>query len=160
MGSPASSGSRPGRPCRARTLAGHPHLHPGVLTTLLWSFSRNLAARFTGVGELREPGAATWALTLLLGASITSMVTGRAVGAHPPLVVGTRGIMVVVAMNVLTLRRLRTRARNDRFQLGAEGGSSTAGAGIWNLRDLRVMSCCPDISAGAARFRHIPKKRL
>jgi nitrite reductase (NO-forming) len=87
----------------------------GVLTTLLWSFSRNFAARFTGVGDLREPVAATWALTLLLGASITSMVTGRAVDAHWPLVIGTLGIMVVVAMNVVTLRRLRARARNDRF---------------------------------------------
>jgi hypothetical protein len=87
----------------------------GVLTTLLWSFSRNLAARFTGAGDLREPVAATWALTLLLAASITSMVTGRAIDAHGPLVVGTVGIMVVVAMNVLTLRRLRARARNDRF---------------------------------------------
>ena len=45
----------------------------GVLTILLWSFSRNFAARFTGAGDLREPVAVTWALTLLLGASITSM---------------------------------------------------------------------------------------
>jgi hypothetical protein len=87
----------------------------GVLTTLLWSFSRNFAARFTGVGDLCEPVAATWALTLLLGASITSMVTGRALEAHWPLVIGTLGIMVVVAMNVVTLRNLRARARNDRF---------------------------------------------
>jgi hypothetical protein len=87
----------------------------GVLTTLLWSFSRNFAARFTGAGDLPEPVATTWALTLLLGASITSMVTGRALDAHWPLVVGTLGIMVVVATNVVTLRRLRARARNDRF---------------------------------------------
>jgi hypothetical protein len=87
----------------------------GVLTTLLWSFSRNFAARFTGAGDLREPVAVTWGLTLVLGASITAMVTGRAVGAHWPLVIGTLGSMVVVAMNVGTLRRLRARARNDRF---------------------------------------------
>jgi hypothetical protein len=37
-----------------------------VLTTLLWSFSRNFAARFTGAGDLREPVAATWALTFVL----------------------------------------------------------------------------------------------
>lgn len=87
----------------------------GVLTTLLWSFSRNFAARFTGGGDLHEPVAMTWALTLLLGASITSMVTGRAIDAHWPLVMGTLGIMFVIAMNVVTLRRLRARARNDRF---------------------------------------------
>ncbi len=87
----------------------------GVLTTLLWSFSRNFAARFTGGGDLREPVAATWALALLLGASITSMVTGRAINAHWPLVIGTVGIMFVIAMNVVTLRRLRARAHNDRF---------------------------------------------
>ena len=87
----------------------------GVLTTLLWSFSRNFAARFTGAGDLREPMAVTWGLTLLLGVSITAMVAGRAVGAHWPLVIGTLGSMVVIAMNVVTLRRLRARARNDRF---------------------------------------------
>ena len=87
----------------------------GVLTTLLWSFSRNFAARFTGVGDLREPVAATWGLTLLLGASITATVTGRAVGAHWPLVIGSSGIMLVIAANLVTLRRLRARARNDRF---------------------------------------------
>jgi hypothetical protein len=87
----------------------------GVLTTLLWSFSRNLAARFSGAGDLREPVAATWALTLLLGASITSMVTGRALDVHWPLVIGTLGIMTVIAMNIVTLRRLRGRAKNDRF---------------------------------------------
>jgi hypothetical protein len=87
----------------------------GVLTTLLWSFSRNFAARFTGAGDLREPVAATWALTFVLVGSITSMVTGRAFDAHWPLVIGTLGIMVVVAMNVVTLRRLRARAKNDRF---------------------------------------------
>lgn len=103
-----------------RALPGGPwlvtHLFTlGVLTTLLWSFSRNFAARFTGVGDLREPVAATWVLTFVLGASITSMVTGRALGAHWPLVIGTLGVMVVVASNVITLRRLRARARNDRF---------------------------------------------
>jgi hypothetical protein len=87
----------------------------GVLTTLLWSFSRNFAARFTCAGDLREPPAATWGLTLLLGASITAMVTGRAVHAHWPLVIGTVGSMAVIAMNLGTLRRLRARARNDRF---------------------------------------------
>jgi hypothetical protein len=87
----------------------------GVLTTLLWSFSRNFAARFTGAGDLREPMAVTWGLTLLLGVSITAMVAGRAAGAHWPLVIGTLGSMVVIAMNVVTLRRLRARARNDRF---------------------------------------------
>ena len=87
----------------------------GVLSILLWSFSRNFAARFTGAGDLRESVAVTWGLTLLFGASITSMVTGRAVGAHWPLVIGTVGSMVVVAMNVVTLRRLRADARNDRF---------------------------------------------
>ena len=87
----------------------------GVLTTLLWSFSRNFAARFTGAGDLRESVATTWGLALLLGASITAMVTGRAVGAHWPLVIGTVGSMIVIAMNVVTLRRLRARARNDRF---------------------------------------------
>ena len=87
----------------------------GVLSILLWSFSRNFAARFTGAGDLREPVAVTWGLTLLFGASITAMVTGRAVGAHWPLVIGTVGSMFVVAMNVVTLRRLRAEARNDRF---------------------------------------------
>jgi nitrite reductase (NO-forming) len=87
----------------------------GVLTTLLWSFSRNFAARFTGAGDLLEPMAVTWGLTLLLGVSITAMVAGRAVGAHWPLVIGTLGSMVVIAMNVVTLRRLRAHARNDRF---------------------------------------------
>lgn len=87
----------------------------GVLSILLWSFSRNFAARFTGAGDLREPMAASWGLTLLLGASITSMVTGRAIQAHWPLTIGTLGIMAVIVMNVVTLRRLRARARNDRF---------------------------------------------
>ena len=87
----------------------------GVLSVLIWSFSRNFAARFTGAGDLPERLGTTWALTLLLGASVTVMIGGRALGAHWPLVGGTAGVMVVIAANVLTLRRLRHRAKNERF---------------------------------------------
>ena len=87
----------------------------GVLSVLIWSFSRNFAARFTGAGDLPERLVTTWALTLLLGVSVTVMIGGRALGAHWPLVIGTAGVMLVVGANVLTLRRLRHRARNERF---------------------------------------------
>lgn len=87
----------------------------GVLSVLIWSFSRNFAARFTGAGDLRERPATTRALTALLAISIAVMITGRATHAHWPLVIGTVGILLVVGANVVTLRRLRYGAKNERF---------------------------------------------
>ncbi|MEX2548987.1 MAG: hypothetical protein WD638_02065 [Nitriliruptoraceae bacterium] len=87
----------------------------GVLTTAIWGFSLHLAARFTGTAA-HAPGLRTrGVLAVLLSASIISMLTGRAGGLHLPLVVGSVGIMAVVGVNLVQLRRLRRAATNERF---------------------------------------------
>jgi nitrite reductase (NO-forming) len=87
----------------------------GVLTTAIWGFSLHLAARFTGT-TAQAPGLRTrGTLAALLSASIISMLTGRAGGLHLPLVLGSVGIMTIVAVNLVQLRRLRRAATNERF---------------------------------------------
>ncbi len=87
----------------------------GVLTTSIWGFSLHLAARFTGTGAHAPSLRTRAALALVLSASIIAMLTGRAGGSHLPLVLGSVGIMAIVAVNLVQLRRLRRAATNERF---------------------------------------------
>lgn len=87
----------------------------GVLTVLIWTFSRHFAARFTATQALAPRASTTRVLTTLLVASIVAMVTGRAIDAHLPLVLGSLGIMLIVGWNLVVLGRLRRQARATRF---------------------------------------------
>ncbi len=87
----------------------------GVLTTSIWGFSLHLAARFTGTAAHAPRLRTRAALALVLSASIIAMLTGRAGGFHWPLVLGSVGIMAMVAVNLVQLRRLHRAASNERF---------------------------------------------
>lgn len=87
----------------------------GVLTTLISTFSRHFAARFTATTAFASRPAAATAWTLLLVGSIMTMLTGRATGTHLPLALGSVGIMVVIGANLLVLRRHRRHAVATRF---------------------------------------------
>ncbi len=87
----------------------------GVLTTSIWGFSLHLAARFTGTAAHAPRLRTRAALALVLSVSIIAMLTGRAGGFHWPLVLGSVGIMAMVAVNLVQLRRLRRAGSNDRF---------------------------------------------
>jgi hypothetical protein len=87
----------------------------GVLTTLIWTFSKHFAARFTATTSLASRPATATAATILLVGSIVTMLAGRALHAHLPLALGSVGIMIVVGSNLLVLRRHRRNATATRF---------------------------------------------
>lgn len=87
----------------------------GVLTTLIWTFSKHFAARFTATTPLASRPATAAAATLLLVGSIVTMLAGRALHAHLPLALGSAGIMIVVGSNLVVLRRHRRNATSTRF---------------------------------------------
>ena len=87
----------------------------GVLTTLIWTFSRHLAATLTGTtGSLPTHATARW-LSAMLSGSVIVMLGGRAFDVHALVVLGSLGIMAIVAGNLWVLRRLRQQAGSDRF---------------------------------------------
>ena len=87
----------------------------GVLTPLIWTFSQHFAARFTGTADLLPRRGVTRSLACLLTVAIVVMLTGRALGIHVLLAIGSLGIMAIVGSNLLVLRRLRRAATTSRF---------------------------------------------
>jgi uncharacterized membrane protein YuzA (DUF378 family) len=87
----------------------------GVLTPLIWTFSRHFAVRFTGTRARATRPAVRLVLTLVLGGSVVAMLVGRAVHAHVPLALGSAGIMLVVGVNLVALRRIRRQSTTARF---------------------------------------------
>ena len=87
----------------------------GVLTVLIWSFSQHFAARFTSTAPPTHGRRTQALLTVALAIAIASMLTGRAIEAHLPLVLGSAAIMAIVGVNLVGLRRLRRRAVGTRF---------------------------------------------
>ena len=87
----------------------------GVLTVLIWSFSQHFATRFTATASTPTGRRSRAVLTGALSGSIVSLLTGRALDAHLPLVLGSTGVMAIVGMNLAQLRRRRRRAAATRF---------------------------------------------
>lgn len=87
----------------------------GVLSTVTWAFSSHFAARFTGASDRLPSGRTRLVMMVVWTASVVAMLSGRAFDAHVPLVVGSLGIMAIVAVNLVWLRRLRTRTSATRF---------------------------------------------
>jgi len=107
----------------------------GVVTPLIWAFSRHFAARFTGAGEV----GGLLVPSLVLAISVVMMLAGRALHAHVPLAVGTGGIIAVVGVNTLRLAGIRRRNPDARFAwvVSSYGhahlallAAATAGAGL------------------------------
>ena len=87
----------------------------GVLTTLIWTFSRHLAATLTATtNSLPTRATARW-LSAALGGSVIVMLGGRAFDVHVLVVLGSLGIMVIVGGNLWVLRQLQQQAGRDRF---------------------------------------------
>jgi hypothetical protein len=84
----------------------------GVLTNLVWVFSRHFAAKLTGDDrrDRRRP-----ALAVVLNLGVLATLWGTATGARPALVVGASAVTGVVLVGTVRLRRWRRGAPGARF---------------------------------------------
>lgn len=87
----------------------------GVLTVLIWTFTAHFATTFAAGGAQAPTRGMLVVRTLALAASIVTMLVGRVLGLHLAVVIGSVGIMLAVASNLLVLRALQERASTTRF---------------------------------------------
>jgi nitrite reductase (NO-forming) len=86
----------------------------GVLTTLIAAFTLHFATSFTGQGAPSDRRRAL-VVAIVLDASVVMLLVGRLTHGKALLSLGTVGLLGVVGVNFLALRRARRNARAPRF---------------------------------------------
>lgn len=98
----------------------------GVLTPLVWAFSRHFAGRFcpapageqpggSGAGAGDHPARTSVRATAALDLAVIAMITGWVAGVRPLLAVGATGVVTVVVLGYVRIRRARRGAPEARF---------------------------------------------